>query len=207
MANEGVSGRSVAVALVGVVLAWSAIKGKKISVVVRDLIYGQDPSGEPNVNAVGGLDATQGGLFLDPSNPATFGSIGQLSPTVSAGGLTPAQIYQVALNAGFNPISAIIMTAISMAEDPGGNPNALNNNPATGDLSYGLWQINMIGNLGPARLRAFGISNNNQLFDPATNAHAAYIISHGGTVFTDWTTFTSGKYKQFLGAAQAASHG
>ena len=39
------------------------------------------------------------------------------------------------------------MTAIAMAESSGDSA-ALNNNPNTGDLSYGLWQINMIGDMG-----------------------------------------------------------
>ena len=68
------------------------------------------------------------------------------------------------------------MAAIAMKES-GGNPSAYNGTPP--DDSYGLWQINMYGNLGPARMSQFGLSNKSQLFDPATNAAAAYSIWNG----------------------------
>lgn len=44
------------------------------------------------------------------------------------------------------------------------------------DDSYGLMQINMLGGLGPARLRQFGISSADQLFDPDTNMRAARLL-------------------------------
>src|SRR5436309_1930739 len=90
--------------------------------------------------------------------------------------LTPEQIYSVARQAGFPPATATQMTAIAIKES-GGNTTAFN---GTGpDQSYGLWQINMIGNLGPARLQQFGIASNDALFDPLTNAQAAYKIWAG----------------------------
>ena len=55
-----------------------------------------------------------------------------------------------------------------MAES-GGNPNAFNGNSNTGDKSYGLYQINMIGNLGPARLKQYNLKSNDDLFNPEVN--------------------------------------
>lgn len=85
--------------------------------------------------------------------------------------------------------------AIAMAESSG-NPGA--HNPVAPDDSYGLWQINMIGRLGPERRAGFGISSNTALYDPATNARAMVAVSKGCTNFTPWTTYTSGAWQRFL---------
>jgi len=79
--------------------------------------------------------------------------------------------------------------AVVMKESTG-RPMAHNQNSKTGDNSYGLFQINMIGSLGPARLSQFGLSNNEELFDPLTNARIAYIISEGGKNWSAWNGMT-----------------
>lgn len=114
--------------------------------------------------------------------------------------LSAEQIYSLARGAGFDPDAAVNMTAIAFAES-GGNPEITNMKPPDG--SYGLWQINMIGNLGPQRRSWFGISSNDQLKDPATNAAAARIIwlKQG---YAAWTTYTHGLYRQWLSQAQQA---
>ena len=67
------------------------------------------------------------------------------------------------------------------------NASAHNGNRGTSDNSYGLWQINMLGNMGPSRRSALGLSSNEQLFDPATNAAAAYwLYEQGGDTFHHW---------------------
>lgn len=90
--------------------------------------------------------------------------------------LGPADLYQLALGAGFPSDTAVKMAAIALKES-GGNPAAYNGTPP--DDSYGLWQINMYGNLGPARMAQFGLTSKSQLFDPATNAAAAFAIWGG----------------------------
>lgn len=81
-----------------------------------------------------------------------------------------------------------LMAAVALAES-GGNPTAHNAKPP--DDSYGLWQINMLGKLGPERRRKLGIQSNTELFNPATNARAmrmildeqglkAWSVTHGG---------------------------
>jgi hypothetical protein len=104
--------------------------------------------------------------------------------------------------AGFTGQAAQTMYGIVMAES-GGNATAHNGNANTGDNSYGLAQINMLGSMGPARLREFGLSSNDQLYDPATNLRVAYALSDGGKNFTPWTTYTRGTYKQYLGQTGA----
>lgn len=112
-------------------------------------------------------------------------------------------IYNAARRAGFSPNDAVTMTAIALAES-GGNPDAYNGNVNTGDNSYGLWQINMIGNLGAPRRAQFGINDNNQLFDPATNAHAAYLVAGNGRSFAPWSTYKSGAYTAYLAPVMSA---
>lgn len=106
--------------------------------------------------------------------------------------LTPAQIARVAQEAGFSGSALQIAVAVALGES-GGNTHAHNAVPP--DDSYGLWQINMIGSLGPARRRQFGLSSNSQLFDPATNARAAYAIASRGSNFGPWSVYTNGTYR------------
>ncbi len=101
-------------------------------------------------------------------------------------------------SAGFHGHGLDIAVAVARAES-GAHPTAHNTNASTGDNSYGLFQINMIGNLGPERLHQYGLTSNDQLFDPATNARVAYQLSNHGTSWTPWTTYTRGLYKKYLG--------
>lgn len=114
-----------------------------------------------------------------------------------------AQLVTLAKKAGFKGNNVAIAAAIAMAES-GGKSGELNDNPKTGDLSYGLWQINMIGNLGPDRRKKFRLKSNEDLFDPAINANVAYKIS-GGSDFSSWTTYRDGLHLPFLPAAEKAS--
>src|SRR4051794_8716603 len=102
-------------------------------------------------------------------------------PTLSADA-----IRQYASAAGFSGNDLDIAVAVALAES-GGNPKAHNATPP--DDSYGLWQINMLGKLGPDRRKRFGLTSNDQLYDPATNAKAARIIFQGSG-WSAWTTYT-----------------
>jgi len=78
-----------------------------------------------------------------------------------------------------------------------GRPLAYNGNKNTGDSSYGLFQINMIGNLGPTRLEKFDLQSNKELFDPVTNAEITYYMTDGGSDWSSWKGMTP-KAKEFL---------
>lgn len=108
--------------------------------------------------------------------------------------------------AGFTGNGLKMAYAIAMAES-GGNANAHNGNAGTGDNSYGLFQINMLGSMGPERLKQYGLSNNNALFDPLTNAKVAFKMSHGGAAWGPWSTYTNGAYKQYYGGSSASVSG
>ena len=115
-----------------------------------------------------------------------------------------AEIATVAKAAGLSGDKVAVAVAIALAES-GGNPRAHNRVPP--DNSYGLWQINMLGSLGPARRKALGLSSNDELFNPAVNARAMMMISNNGANWRPWTTYTRGTYLRFMSEARAASGG
>jgi hypothetical protein len=115
--------------------------------------------------------------------------------------LSPAQIKGYAQDAGFSAGESTTMTAIALAESGG---ETTSHNAVPPDDSYGLWQINMIGKLGPSRLKEFGLTSASQLFDPAANAVAARKI-YLGSGYHAWSTYTSGAYKLYMHKAGATA--
>jgi len=85
--------------------------------------------------------------------------------------LTGEQVAQLLYNAGFRGQDLIKAVAIAKRES-GWRSGALNPDTSTGDESYGLFQINMLGKMGEERLKWFGISSKDALYDPATNIKA-----------------------------------
>lgn len=73
------------------------------------------------------------------------------------------------------------------------------------DLSYGLWQINMKGSMGPERRAKFGLPNNEALYDPATNARVMAGISKNGTAYGPWTTAVPARVLALRYTADAAA--
>lgn len=116
--------------------------------------------------------------------------------------LSDAQIAGAAKAAGFTGEAVAIITAISLAESSG---NMYAHNPIPPDNSYGLTQINMLGDMGPARRKRYGLTSNDQLFDPVTNLKAAYDISGQGKNWRPWSTYTSGAYLLYLNRARKAA--
>lgn len=99
----------------------------------------------------------------------------------------PGTIPDYARRAGFSGADLSIAVAIAYAESSG-DPNAI------GDLdlgrSIGLWQIN---------LRAHPEYSEQELFDPQTNANAAFAIYQAaGNSFRPWTTYKTGAYESYL---------
>jgi len=75
-------------------------------------------------------------------------------------------------------------------KESGGRPMALNLSKRTGDSSYGLFQINMIGDLGPERRDKFNLTSNYELFNPVLNAQVAFHMSNGGENWIAWKGIT-----------------
>ena len=109
-------------------------------------------------------------------------------------------LERLAVEGGFTPEQAKIMAAIALAESSG-RARALNDNTDTGDLSYGLWQINMIDyptyKLGEERRKQMKLKDNDELYDPAVNVRAAKMI-FDQQGYDAWSVYKSGAYKKFL---------
>lgn len=116
--------------------------------------------------------------------------------------LSDAQIAGAAKAAGFSGANLAKAVAIALAESSG---NAEAHNAVPPDNSYGLWQINMLGSMGPARRKQFGLKSNEDLYNPTTNAKAAYAIASGGKSFSPWSTYGSGAYLRYMSRANKAS--
>lgn len=134
-----------------------------------------------------------------------------LVPGTGAGQkLSPTQIYQLAIQAGWSGADAVTATALALAES-GGQTNVINGIGATG-----LWQI--YNGVYPSDSIA------QQYSDPLTNARAAYAkwaasknTSCGG--WWPWASYDEGpcasrqeanrnnSWRTFLGMAQAAATG
>lgn len=75
-------------------------------------------------------------------------------------------------------------------KESNGRPFAFNGNIKTGDTSYGIFQINMLGMLGPDRRAKFELDHNADLFNPVLNAQIAYHMSNGGENWRAWKGMT-----------------
>lgn len=108
---------------------------------------------------------------------------------------TPEQIVAIAEAAGFTGDGLINAVAVCLAES-GGRPAVTNTVGNSAGTDQGLWQINSYYHPewpAPA------------IFDPATNAAAAFKISSGGTNWQPWSTFSHwGTYAKHLDTARAA---
>lgn len=111
------------------------------------------------------------------------------------GSLTAQQVAKLAYGAGFRGDDLVKMIAISKRESKW-NPRAYNGNEATGDHSYGLWQLNTLnskkgGNMGDLVNSILGLPTGNTnfdaLFDPATNAMVAHkFYERNGNTTRPW---------------------
>lgn len=99
--------------------------------------------------------------------------------------LAPMELKNLLKLVGFEGQGLKTAWAVVMTES-NGRPSAHNSNTRTGDNSYGLFQINMIGTLGDARIEKFNLKKNEDLLDPVTNAEVAFYMSAGGTDFSAW---------------------
>ena len=115
--------------------------------------------------------------------------------------ITGIAVY--ARNAGFQGVDLITAVAIALAESSG-NPDAQGDYTLDGKIvspgtqgavptSFGLWQIH---------LTVHPEFNGQNLFDPQTNANAAYSIYRAaGNSFHPWSTYINGAYTAHLDEA------
>lgn len=167
---------------------------------VLNQVLGQRPVGNGGSSSVRASKPSNG---ANPTATTTGGTPASIAP---AGTLAGAQVAQYAWNAGFRGQDLVNIVAIAKRESSW-KPTVFNGNKKTGDESYGLTQINMLGSMGPARRKQFGITSNDQLFDPQTNMNAAFkLYSSSGNKLTAWGGY-KGKSNTFntnTAAAQQA---
>ena len=140
-------------------------------------------------------------------------------------------LYEMIRSVGFTPEEAVTMVAISRAES---GFNARATNMVAPDNSYGLFQINMIGNLGQARERIYKSNAFRQkynlstewqgyetLLDPRWNVAAAHHTyeealgmngyqQYDNPGFGPWSVYTTGNpppYEQYLPIGELARSG
>ena len=99
--------------------------------------------------------------------------------------LSGGQLSELLSAVGFEGQAHKTAWGIAMRES-NARPLALNKSTRTGDSSYGIYQINMIYDLGPERRKKFGLTSNEQLFDPVLNVQVMYLMTGGGKDFGSW---------------------
>lgn len=124
--------------------------------------------------------------------PAHIVEIEQTNPLVLLEGakvLTEHELVELLAAVGFEGKALKTAWSVVMRESRG-RPVAHNKNANTGDNSYGLFQINMLGSMGVDRLAKFqdkiGITKASDLLDPVANAKAAYYMTAGGKDWGSW---------------------
>jgi hypothetical protein len=100
---------------------------------------------------------------------------------------------------GMDKGNAEILAAIGGPES-GYDYTVINDTPATGDYSVGIWQINYLGSLYAERSREFGTPRELIAGGPVKQAHAAYSIWRSQGWMAWATTYTSGAWRQYIGS-------
>ena len=103
---------------------------------------------------------------------------------------TDEELVRMLSTIGFEGKALKVAWAV-VKKESNGRPLAFNGNVKTGDNSYGIFQINMIGGLGVARRDKFDLDSNKDLFDPVVNAQIAFHMSNEGS---DWSSWGVGKF-------------
>ena len=98
---------------------------------------------------------------------------------------TDEELAKLLSTVGFEGRALKVAWAV-VKKESNGRPLAFNGNVKTGDSSYGIFQINMIGGLGVARRDKFDLNSNKDLFDPVVNAQIAYLMSNEGSNWSSW---------------------
>jgi hypothetical protein len=103
--------------------------------------------------------------------------------------LTDIELKELLSLVGFKGKDLVVAWAVAKKES-NGRPFAFTDNRKTGDSSYGMFQINMIDDLGPDRRTKFDLNSNVELFNPVKNAEIAYYMTNGGENWSSWKGIT-----------------
>ena len=129
-------------------------------------------------------------LFIGLATPAVAPNKADALQAISvkyanADSLSDKQLVGLLVAVGFQGQHLKEAWAIAKKES-NGQPLSHNGNRKTGDNSYGLFQVNMIGSMGADRRSKFGLRSNADLLNPVINAQIAYHMSNGGKDWSAW---------------------
>jgi hypothetical protein len=137
----------------------------------------------------------------DFESAADGGRIGMADGGTRGGTLNIDQAVRLLMQNGATPTEAAYLAAIMMPESKG--QTGIHSAPELKrDNSYGLWQINMLGGMGPERMRRYGLKSYNDLYDPNVNARAAIDLARNGRGLKNWSTYIHGNYRPYLNQAR-----
>ncbi len=144
--------------------------------------------------------------ILDPWATATSYGVASGSGSFSSAVTESlAQLEALWINAG-GPVSFAPNAAAIAEIESGGNPTSYNATQATGDQSFGLWQINTAPNANHQYSGQVASSGTASIFNPATNAADAVAVygSQGAGAWAAETSPTSSKYGQYMSLVASA---
>jgi len=157
------------------------------------LLIGGLPHAIANANEAGGTPETAVTVQVDTVDP--------LDQYRGAKKLSDTELVELLSAVGFEGKALKVAYAVAKKES-NGRPLAHNGDVSTGDNSYGVFQINMLGSLGEDRREKFDLKTNKDLFDPVTNAEIAFHMTNGGEDWSSWKVHpgqTNGaRYESFL---------
>jgi hypothetical protein len=115
--------------------------------------------------------------------------------------LSDQNLKDLLIQVGFKGQALRIAWAVAKKES-NGRPIAHNGDTSTGDNSYGIFQINMLGSLGETRREKFNLVSDKDLLDPVKNAQIAYHMTNGGKDWSSWKIYpgqrNGERYEDFL---------
>lgn len=114
----------------------------------------------------------------------------------NAHNLTDGQLVDMLKSVGFKGKALRSACAIAKAES-NGRPLAFNGNVKTGDSSYGVFQINMLGELGSDRRDKFELDSNAELLNPVVNAQITLHMTKGGSDWSSWSSLNGKRYHEW----------
>lgn len=127
--------------------------------------------------------------FADQKSAFLVSKTSILKKYENASHLSDRDLVMVLKAVGFKGRDLVEAWAVAKKET-NGQPIRVNPNRKTGDNSWGLFQINMLDDLGPERRDKFELRNNYDLLNPVKNAEVAYHMSKGGQDWSAWKGLT-----------------
>jgi hypothetical protein len=161
-----------------------------LSIVVLVSVFSNAANATPELDTKNNLSIEQAQIE-EPASKEVFlvSKAKKLDSFENKVSLTDLELKELLSLVGFKGKDLIVAWAVAKKES-NGRPLAFNGNHKTGDSSYGMFQINMIDNLGPDRRTKFDLESNAELFNPVKNAEIAYYMTRGGEDWSSWKGIT-----------------